>query len=189
MFFHKAADIDGILKYIRPKLEAILQNSKYGVDIEIKKHSHPRSLKQNKYLWAIYKHIVEFWESTGFIVDNLPLRFVTSDFLHEYFKNRFDHRTTTKMTTAEFMNYTDSIQNLIIEQSKGEYIFKNMRHTGSTAYVEAGVATNAIISITGHTNEAIFNQVYKGNTEEVTLPALKKRLEAESRNNKIKESE
>lgn len=55
------------------------------------------------------------------IVDNLPLRFVTSDFLHEYFKNRFDHRTTTKMTTAEFMNYTDSIQNLIIEQSKGEY--------------------------------------------------------------------
>ena len=121
MFFHKAADIDGILKYIRPKLEAILQNSKYGVDIEIKKLSHPRSLKQNKYLWAIYKHIVEFWESTGFIVDNLPLRFVTSDFLHEYFKNRFDHRTTTKMTTAEFMNYTDSIQNLIIEQSKGEY--------------------------------------------------------------------
>lgn len=48
MFFHKAADIDGILKYIRPKLEAVLQNSKYGVDIEIKKHSHPRSLKQNK---------------------------------------------------------------------------------------------------------------------------------------------
>lgn len=37
--------------------------------------------------------------------------------------------------------------------------------------------------------EDIFNQVYKGNTEEVTLPALKKRLEAESRNNKIKESE
>lgn len=30
---------------------------------------------------------------------------------------------------------------------------------------------------------------HKGNTEEVTLPALKKRLEAESRNNKIKESE
>lgn len=121
MFFHKSANADGILTLIKPKLEAVLSNAKYGIDIEIKNHAKTRSLEQNKYLWAIYKHIVEFWESTGFIVDNLPLRFVTSDFLHEYFKNRFDHRTTTKMTTAEFMNYTDSIQNLIIEQSKGEY--------------------------------------------------------------------
>ncbi len=121
MFFHKAANIDGILLFIRPKLEATLNSSKYGIDIEIKKHSQTRSLEQNKYLWAIYDHIVKFWKSTGFIVDNLPLRFVTSNFLHEYFKNRFDHRTTTKMTTAEFMNYTDSIQNLIIEQSKGDH--------------------------------------------------------------------
>ena len=101
MFFHKAADIDGILKFIRPKLEATLNSSKHGIDVEIKKHSRTRS--------------------TGFIIDNLPLRFVTSDFLHEYFKNRFDLRTTTKMTTAEFMTYTDGIQNLMVEQSKGEY--------------------------------------------------------------------
>ncbi len=121
MFFHKAANIDGILKFIRPKLEVTLNSSKYGIDVEIKKHSRTRSQEQNKYLWAIYKHIVDFWERTGFIVDNLPLRFVTSDFLHEYFKNRFDLRTTTKMTTAEFMNYTDGIQNLMVEQSKGEY--------------------------------------------------------------------
>lgn len=121
MFFHKSANADGILTLIKPKLEAVLSNAKYGIDIEIKNHVKTRSLEQNKYLWTIYKHIVEFWANTGFIVDNLPLRFVTSNFLHEYFKNRFDLRTTTKMTTAEFMNYTDGIQNLMVEQSKGEY--------------------------------------------------------------------
>lgn len=92
-----------------------------------------------------------------------------------------------KFDVQRFSRYFKKIRDILGFDER--YIFKNMRHTGSTAYVEAGVATNAIISITGHTNEAIFNQVYKGNTEEVTLPALKKRLEAESRNNKIKESE
>lgn len=92
-----------------------------------------------------------------------------------------------KFDVQRFSRYFKKIRDILGFDER--YIFKNMRHTRSTAYVEAGVATNAIISITGHTNEAIFNQVYKGNTEEVTLPALKKRLEAESRNNKIKESE
>lgn len=121
MFFHKSANADGILSLIKPKLEVVLSNSKYGIDIEIKNHAKSRSLEQNNYLWAIYSHIVKFWQDTGFMPDGLRLSFLTSDFLHEYFKLRFDVKTTTKLTTAEFVNYTDGIQNLMIEQTKGTY--------------------------------------------------------------------
>lgn len=121
MFFHKAADIDGILRFIRPKLAAILNSCKYGIDIEIKEKKKGRSTDQNRYLWAIYNNIVEFYYQTGFIVDELPLRFINSDILHEYFKARFDVKSTAKLSTIDFMNYTDRIQNLITEQSKGEY--------------------------------------------------------------------
>lgn len=54
-------------------------------------------------------------------IDGLKLRFLSSEFLHEYFKARFDLKTTTKLSTAEFMNYTDSIQNLMLEQTFGHY--------------------------------------------------------------------
>lgn len=121
MFFHKSANINGILELIRPKLAAVLSDASYGIDIEIKNHVRTRSTEQNRYLFAIYKHIVEFWRETGFTPDGLHLRFITSDFLHEYFKARFDLKTTTKMSTSEFMNYTDGIQNLMIEQTKGAY--------------------------------------------------------------------
>lgn len=121
MFFHKSADINSILELIKPKLAAVLKSTPYGVDIDIKKHTKTRSVDQNRYLFAIYKHIVEFWQETGFIIDGLKLRFLSSEFLHEYFKARFDLKTTTKLSTAEFMNYTNSIQNLMLEQTFGHY--------------------------------------------------------------------
>lgn len=121
MFFHKSADINGILELIKPKLAAVLKSAPYGVDIDIRRHAKNRSIDQNRYLFAIYKHIVEFWQETGFIIDGLKLKFLSSEFLHEYFKARFDLKTTTKMSTTEFMNYTNSIQNLMLEQTLGYY--------------------------------------------------------------------
>lgn len=55
-------------------------------------------------------------------------------------------------------------------------IFKQIRHSASTAYAEADVASNAIISITGHTNETTFEKYYKANTPELSLLAYKKRI-------------
>lgn len=55
-------------------------------------------------------------------------------------------------------------------------LFKQIRHSASTAYAEADVASNAIISITGHTNETTFEKYYKANTPELSLMAYKKRI-------------
>jgi hypothetical protein len=121
MYFPQNSTAEKILTFIKPKLEAVLDGANNGVDIDIKKHVKNRSLEQNNYLWGIYANIVKFFETTGFVPDGLQVKFINSDFLHAYFKARFDVKTTTKMTTAEFAQYTDKIQNLMLEQSKGEY--------------------------------------------------------------------
>lgn len=122
MYFPAGSDINGILAFITPKLKAVLNSAKYGVDVDIKNHIRNRTLEQNKYLYAIYKHIVEFHqEHDTFMIDNLPLKFISSDFLHAYFKARFDIKTTTKMSTKEFTEYTDKIQLLMINQTNGIY--------------------------------------------------------------------
>ena len=58
-------------------------------------------------------------------------------------------------------------------------LFKQMRHTASTAYAESGVPSDAIISITGHTDEATFNRFYKANTANLSMTAFKGRLKSE----------
>lgn len=121
MYIPVSANIKGILAYIRPTIEAVLSSAKYGIDIDIKEHKKKRTNDQNSYLWGIYQHIVEFYNETGFTPDNIKVRFLNSDLLHEYFKARFDVKTTTKMTTTDFSAYTDKIQLLMTEQSKGEY--------------------------------------------------------------------
>lgn len=121
MNFPKSANIMGILEFIKPTIEQLLNVSKYGITIDIRPQVRIRSKAQNDYLWGIYSNIVKFWEQTGFMPDGLKLNYINSNFLHEYFKARFDIKTTTKLTTAEFCEYTDKIQHLMTEQSKGEY--------------------------------------------------------------------
>lgn len=119
--FPKAASVDGILTVIRPKIEALLSSSKYGITICINSQVRRRSLEQNRYLWGIYAHIVDFYHETGFIPDALKVNYINSEFLHEYFKARFDVKETKKLSTADFCRYTDSIQQLMTEQTKGAY--------------------------------------------------------------------
>lgn len=121
MYFAQFADVDGIIRLIQPKISALLQHSSNGICIDIKRYQRTRTTEQNKYLWAIYKHIVEFYEQTGFVPDNLPLHFLNKDFCHEYFKAKFDVKETKNLSTVDFCAYTDKIQLLMIEQTKGEY--------------------------------------------------------------------
>ena len=118
MNFPKSANISGILEFIKPTIEQLLNVSKYGI----------RSKAQNDYLWAIYQHIIDFNEEAGlsnknggYLPDHLMLNYIDTDFLHLYLKARFNIKTTTKLTTAEFCEYTDKIQHLMTEQSEGFY--------------------------------------------------------------------
>lgn len=121
MFFYQNTPVEKILEMIKNNIVAMIPNAKWGIDINIIPHKRQRTLQQNKLLWEIYNHIVEFYNDTGFIIDNLNIRFLNSDFLHEYFKVRFNVKSTAKLNTQDFSRYVDSIQNEMIEQSCGEY--------------------------------------------------------------------
>ena len=121
MYFAQYMKVDEILSLIKPKITALMHSGINGIVIDIKKNQRKRTVEQNKYLWAIYKNIVDFYNETGFIPDDLKVKTINSDFLHEYFKARFDVKETKKLTTVEFCEYTDKIQLLMTEQSKREY--------------------------------------------------------------------
>lgn len=128
MNFPKSANISGILEFIKPTIEQLLNVSKYGITIDIRPQTRIRSKAQNDYLWAIYQHIIDFNEEAGlsnknggYLPDHLMLNYIDTDFLHLYLKARFNIKTTTKLTTAEFCEYTDKIQHLMTEQSEGFY--------------------------------------------------------------------
>ena len=92
-----------------------------GLDITIKEHKKIRSLLQNNSLWALYENILDFWKETGFFIDNLNFRFLTTEIIHEYIKIRFNLKTTTRLSTKEFCQFFDAIQQEWVEQSNGFY--------------------------------------------------------------------
>lgn len=112
---------DTKLNVIKKSIEGVLKVSKNGCEVSIKAYSKKRTNPQNEFLWAVYKRVAAFCEETGFKPDGLNIGFINSDFLHAYFKARFDLRTSTKLSTVEFMRFPEKIQDLMVEQTCGEY--------------------------------------------------------------------
>lgn len=110
------------LNAIKKQAEVLLSLGKV-VEIGCAELKKTRTLQQNKYLFELYHHLLDFYSETGFMIDGLDKRvkFITKDLLHEYLKARFDVRTTTKMSTQDFSLFVDKIQNEWIEQSGGQY--------------------------------------------------------------------
>ena len=106
---------------LRKQADLMLEKCTNGIDIEIKEHKIKRTEAQNRLLWRIYENIVDFYKETGFFLDNLKIWYLTPEFIHEYAKARFGIKTTTKLSTKEFMDYIDTIQREMIEQSNGFY--------------------------------------------------------------------
>lgn len=110
-----------IIELIKKQINDVLSLSKNGCDIYIKEHKNMRSNRQNSALWELYNKIVKFHEETGFFIDSIQFRFITSEFVHEYLKARFDLKTTTKLSTVEFMKYFDKINFEFVSQSNGQF--------------------------------------------------------------------
>ena len=121
MYFSPYMSADQVLQHIKPKLEVVIKNCHYQYSIDIKNCKKKRTIDQNSYMWAIFDHIVKFNHATGFIPDSLNLNFITADFLHEYFKARFDVKQTKDMDYDTHWDFCQQIQQLMIEQTKGEY--------------------------------------------------------------------
>ena len=110
------------LNAIKKQAEVLLSLGRV-VEIGCVESKKTRTMQQNKYLFELYRHLLDFYAETGFMIDELNkrVRFITKDLLHEYLKARFDVKTTTRMSTKDFSEFVDKIQNEWIEQSGGQY--------------------------------------------------------------------
>lgn len=120
MRFNRLEDLEVGISLIKEQTKRLLESGK-PVDVCCKVVVNQRTNQQNKYLFALYGHLLAFYNDTGFMIDGLKFKFYTREFLHEYLKARFDVKTTTKLSTKAFTEYVDKIQNEWITQSMGEY--------------------------------------------------------------------
>ena len=120
MKIYRLDDLENSLKLVEKQASTILESGK-PVDVCCSVVKKKRTNQQNRYLFKLYEHLLDFYKQTGFMIDGLRFKFYTKDFLHEYLKARFDVGTTTKMTTQQFTEFVDAIQNEWMTQSGGEY--------------------------------------------------------------------
>ena len=114
-------DIPDTIKLVAETLYKNINSCHKGINIVLKKQTGTRTIEQNKLLWAIYNHIIAFFADTGFIIDRLPLYFLTPDFLHEYFKIRFNVASTANLSIDQFTNFINGIETEMTRQSHGAY--------------------------------------------------------------------
>ena len=93
------------------------------VKVEFEVYRKPRSLEQNKYMWSVFQHIVDFYQDTGFMPDNLQrhLKFFNKDVVKIWFCAKYDMPHTSVSNTKEMVDFIDRVQNDMIQQTKGEY--------------------------------------------------------------------
>lgn len=119
MFFPQSTPLTTINQYINAQINAVDKSN--GIDIIITPHVKTRTIPQNKYLHAVFAHIVHFYHDTGFIPPGLSRWAMKPDIVKEYFKDYFAITKTSKLTTKEITDFIDKIQLFMIENSHGEY--------------------------------------------------------------------
>ena len=105
---------------LHTQAKTMLENGKV-VEVVVSEFKPKRTNAQNDFLWVLYKHLVDFYDNTGFVIDELDVMFLKSGFLHEYCKARFDVKSTAKLDRKAFCEYVDKIQFEMMTQSKGNY--------------------------------------------------------------------
>ena len=105
---------------LHTQAKIMLENGKV-VEVVVSEFKPKRTNAQNDFLWVLYKHLVDFYDNTGFVIDELKVRFVTREFFHEYLKARFDVVSTKKLNRKEFCEYVDKIQFEMSTQSRKNY--------------------------------------------------------------------
>lgn len=120
MYFNANTPLPNIQSWIEHQYGAI-GFCKHGYDVELKPHKQSRSNQQNRFLMAILVALVRFYHETGFMPSGLSAWAMRTDILKEYYKARFGVVSTAKLDTGAFGRFIDSIQQSLVEESKGEW--------------------------------------------------------------------
>ena len=105
-------------EYERAKV--LLQNSPYGIDIEVTKHKRNRSNAANNYYWLFNSQLSDFLNDAGLTYGEYSIPY-TSEIVHDINKKLFGVKTTTKMSVGEFCEYMNKLLFFWQEKTAGEF--------------------------------------------------------------------
>lgn len=102
-----------ILLHDKRRFQQMLAQVPNGpVVVRIEPAHETRSLEANRRYFAVLRQIVDTLHQAGVDVfsfygrDNVP---VTSESLHDFFKARYNHRSTTALSDREFAAYVEQV--------------------------------------------------------------------------------
>jgi len=107
------------MEYERAKI--LLNNSKDGIDVEVKEHKIKRSNQANAYYWLFNGELAKFLDEAGLTYGEYNLPY-TGELVHEINKNLFGVSTTTKMKKDEFCEYMTKLMSFWTERTAGQFI-------------------------------------------------------------------
>lgn len=105
-------------EYERAKI--LIQNSKFGIDIEVSKHQHKRSTEANNYYWLFNSELAEFLNDSGLSYGEHQIPY-TSELIHEINKKLFGVKSTAKMSVSDFCQYMNKLLLYWQEKTNGEF--------------------------------------------------------------------
>lgn len=120
MYFPKNTPLPEIQTWVACQYAAIGPQVR-GYDVELRPHRRGRTNEQNRFLYAILSALVRFCHETGFLPAGLSPWALRTDILAVYYKSRFGVAHTSKLSTADFGKFVDSIQQSLVEESGGNW--------------------------------------------------------------------
>ena len=121
MIIHNLEELEEFIRRLRQQAELTLVYNPLKVEVKI--YQKTRSLEQNRYMWAVFQHIADFYQETGFMPDNLnnSLKFFNKDVAKIWFCAKYDVPHTSSENTKQMVDFIDAVQADMIQQTKGEY--------------------------------------------------------------------
>lgn len=107
------------MEYDRAKI--LLNNSKDGIDVEVKEHKIKRSNQANAYYWLFNTELAKFLDDSGLSYGEYKLPY-TGELVHAINKSLFGVSTTTKMKKDEFCEYMTKLMSFWTEKTAGQFI-------------------------------------------------------------------
>lgn len=94
-----------------------------AVKITIELARKLRSKEQNRYMWAVFENIANFYLDTGFMPDGLQskIKFFNKDVAKVWFCAKYGIKHSSYIDTKEMTEFLDNVQRDMLEQSQGEY--------------------------------------------------------------------
>lgn len=82
-----------------------------------------RSKEQNRFMWAVFQHIADFYLDTGFMPDGLQskIQFFNKDVAKTWFSAKYGYKHTSLLNTKDMSEFLEAVQRDMLEQSQGEY--------------------------------------------------------------------